>query len=314
MLGVIAAVPVGACAVVAGGMLWSQDPRLVAIEVALPGAVLVVGAALSALPLGLLLGRRARRRARRIVEEAAREAAGAAAAAERDKHQRFLARLDHELKNPLTAIRATSVAAQSTPPRDGEDRGREYAQNASWRIVDDQAGKLSAVVRDLRKLAELETRPLDFEVIALDELLHEAIDALAAQNPDAGARTQLSVTRVPWPVPPLRADLDVLSLAIDNVLANAAKYSSHGPIEVRLREQEGWAVIEVADAGRGIPATELPSVFDELSRAHNARDVSGSGIGLTLVATVMRRHGGDVSIRSIEGSGTVVALRLPIRS
>ncbi|WP_218683537.1 sensor histidine kinase KdpD, partial [Microbacterium sp. BF1] len=100
---------------------------------------------------------------------------------------------------------------------------------------------------------------------------------------------------------------------IDNVLSNAAKYSAQGPIEVRLREQDGWAVIDVADAGRGIPAGDLPTVFDELARAQNARDVTGSGIGLTLVATVMRHHGGDVSIRSAEGAGTVLTLRLPIR-
>ena len=74
---------------------------------------------------------------------------------------------------------------------------------------------------------------------------------------------------------------------------------------MRLREENGWAVLEVADAGRGVPAAELPSVFDELARAQNARDVGGSGIGLTLVATVMRRHGGDVSMRSVAVSYTI---------
>ncbi|MFJ2553762.1 sensor histidine kinase [Microbacterium sp. NPDC087591] len=304
-LGVVTAVPVGVCAITAGAMAAAGDPRLLAIDLALPGAVLIAGALVSAIPAVMLIVHRARRRARTRVQTAVTEAVTQASLQERAHHQRFLARLDHELKNPLTAIRATAAAAAAAAQGD--------SAVAEWHVIDAQATKLSALVRDLRKLAELETRPLEREVVDLEQMLAEAITALSIQNPAAGARISLTVTRVPWPVPPLTADLDLLSLAVDNVLANAAKYSTQGPIEVRLREQDGWAVIDVADAGRGIPAGDLPTVFDELARAQNARDVSGSGIGLTLVATVMRHHGGDVSVRSAEGAGTVLTLRLPIR-
>lgn len=114
-------------------------------------------------------------------------------------------------------------------------------------------------------------------------------------------------------MPPLRADPDLLAVAFDNVLGNAEKYSATGPIEVRLQEQHGWAVINIADAGRGIPLPEQPHVFEELARAGNSRDVSGAGIGLALVSAIMRRHGGDVSLRSVAGTGTVVTMRLPAR-
>ncbi|WP_334152595.1 sensor histidine kinase [Microbacterium sp.] len=300
-LGVLAAVPVGLCAIAAGVMAAAGEQRVLAIDLALPAAVLIAGVLVSAVPGTMLLGRRAGRRARRAADAAVAEAASHAALQERANHQRFLARLDHELKNPITAIRATAAVAQSENAAD------------EWRVIDAQATKLSALVRDLRKLAELETRPLELELVDLEQLLAESITALALQNPLAGARIAFAVTRVPWPVPPLSADLDLVSLAIDNVLSNAAKYSSDAPIEVRLREEHGWAVIDVADAGRGIPAADLPAVFDELARAQNARDVNGSGIGLTVVATVMRRHGGDVQLRSVEGAGSVVTLRLPIR-
>ncbi|CAH0261367.1 Sensor histidine kinase WalK [Microbacterium oxydans] len=300
-LGVASAAPIGLCAIAAAAMTAAGDPRVLAIDLALPGAVLIAGALVSAVPAFMLVVHRQRRRESARVQAAVADAAAQATQQERANHQRFLSRLDHELKNPLTAIRATAAAAQSDSALD------------EWRVIDTQATKLSALVRDLRKLAELETRALDLEVVDLEQLLTEAMAALSIQNPAAGARMSLAVTRVPWPVPPLTADLDLLSLAIDNVLANAAKYSAHGPIEVRLREQDGWAVIDIADAGRGIPAADLPTVFDELARAQNARDVTGSGIGLTLVATIMRRHGGDVSIRSAEGAGTVLTLRLPIR-
>ncbi|WP_217180531.1 sensor histidine kinase KdpD [Streptomyces sp. AC495_CC817] len=299
-LGILAAIPVGACASAAGIMTVAGDERMLAIQTSLPGSVLIAGALVSAIPLSVLIARQVRRRDHARAEAREIEVARDAEARERANHQRFLARLDHELKNPITAIRATAVAAQ-----DG-------GQDDSWRTVDAQAAKLSTLVRDLRKLAELETRELELERADLEQVLTEAIAALAQQNPAAGARIALAVTRVPWSVPPLSLDLDLVSLAVDNVLGNAAKYSVHGPIEVRLREHDGWAVIEVADAGRGIPAGDLPAVFDELARAQNARDVSGSGIGLTLVDTVMRRHCGDVSVRSVEGSGTVVTLRLPL--
>ena len=300
-LGLLTAVPVGLGALAAGGMLLAGDQRLLAMELALPGAVLIGGALVSCIPGAMLIRHSARARSRRRESAAVDAARTAAALHERENHQRFLARLDHELKNPLTAIRATAVAAQ-----DG-------AEDAAWRTVDAQANKLSTLVRDLRKLADLETRPLELEVIDLEQVIGEAITALRQQDPTAGARIDFVVTRVPWAVPPLSADIDLLSLAVDNVLGNAAKYSATGPIEVRLREQDGWAVVDVADAGRGIPAADVTQVFDELARAQNARDVAGSGIGLTLVATVMRLHGGDVSIRSAEGSGTLVTLRLPIR-
>lgn len=310
-LGIATALPVGLCTLTAGGMLLAGDQRALAVEIALPGAVFVAGALVSAVPATALIVRAVRSRRTAHDANARQEALDAAAATaarhERENHQRFLARLDHELKNPLTAIRATAVAAQAGS---AESATPAPHLDDAWRTVDAQAQKLSTLVRDLRKLADLETRPLDREPVDLESLVAEAITALEQQHPQTRGPITFAVTRVPWPVPVLNADVDLLSLVIDNVLGNAAKYASAGPIEVRLREENGGAVLEVADSGRGVPAADLPTVFDELARAQNARDISGSGIGLTLVATVVRRHGGDVSIRSIEGAGTVVTIRL----
>ncbi|MFJ4167551.1 sensor histidine kinase [Microbacterium sp. NPDC089698] len=286
-----------------GAVLFAAgNTHQVLVRIALPAVVLCAGILLSIIALGILAVSAGRSRGRARTRTALDEAAAQGAAEERQNHARFLARLDHELKNPLTAILATSAAAQN---------GAGGAE--AWPIVDAQAARLGVLVRDLRKLADLESRPLERESVDLEQLLAEAIAALAPQDPAAGARMALSVTRVPWPVPPISADLDLLSLAVDNVLGNAAKYSASGPIEVRLREEAGQAVIEVADTGRGIPETDLPRVFDELARAQNARDVAGSGIGLSLVAAILRRHGGTVALRSAEGSGTEVTLRLPLR-
>ena len=294
----LAVAPLALGALLGGVVALLGERRMIEVAVAIPLVFVVVGALASIVIAVVLVVRRAREA--RIREREGARAAGSAATIvlERERHRRFLARLDHELKNPLTAIRATAAAAGTADPH--------------WSLVDSQARRLSDLVRDLRKLAELETRPLERESVDLEALIVEAVDALAARDPGAGGRIRLEITRVPWPVPAVSADLDLLSLAVDNVLGNAAKYSSAGPIEVRLREEAGAAVIEVADSGRGIPAADLPQVFDELARATNARDVAGSGLGLTLVQTVVERHGGSVSLRSVEGSGSVVGLRIPL--
>ena len=294
----LSAAPLALGGIGALSLMLAGDARVLAMDITLPGAVLLTGACASAIPAAILWNRAWHRTAARRQTDALAVAASESTARERENHRRFLARLDHELKNPITAIRATAVA-------EGED-------TPAWRTVDDQAQKLSTLVRDLRKLAELETRPLERERTDLEQLLEEAIAAVRQQHPDAGRRMTLAVVRVPWPVPPVAADPDLLSLAVDNVLANAGKFSLSGPIEIRLREQDGWAIIEVADSGRGIPAQDLPLVFDELARAGNARDVPGSGLGLTLVSTVLQRHGGDASVRSLADAGTVVTLRLPL--
>lgn len=299
---IAAATPAAVGAAVGAAMLLAGDARALHVEMALPGVVCTAGLAISAIATVPLLLSRSRRRAAAAAAERATAAAEEAAQNERAQHRRFLARLDHELKNPIMAIRASAAASEASEASE------------AWEAVDTQATRLSALVRDLRKIAELETIPLERAPVDLEVVVRESIDALRRQDPRAGARLALQVTRVPWPVPPVLGDVDLLSLAVDNVLGNAAKYSASGPIEVRLREEHGRVVMEVADEGRGIPAEDLPQVFDELARASNARDVTGSGLGLTLVATVLRRHGGDVDVRSLASKGTVVTLRLPIVS
>ncbi|SDH67225.1 sensor histidine kinase [Agrococcus jejuensis] len=269
------------------------------LTVPLTTAALVFGLLVSVLLVLLVVRARRRALARGRIEDARQQGIAQGSAAEREAHRRFLARLDHELKNPVQAIRATVAAVPGA------------ASDPRLTTVDAQASRLASLVGDLRGLSDLETRPLELEPVDLEQLLHDCVASLAQQHPDAASQVSVQVTRVPWPVPTMRLDLDLVGLAIDNVLANARKFGGGGPVEVRLRESDGWAVVEVADSGRGVPADEAAHVFDELARARNARDVPGSGIGLSLVRTVVQRHGGSVALRSREGEGTVVELRLP---
>jgi two-component system OmpR family sensor kinase len=165
----------------------------------------------------------------------------------------------------------------------------------------------------LRKLAELETRPLERGPVHLAELLQEAL-SLAREQPQAQTRhLTLTLPQAPWPLPLVSGDWDLLFLAVFNLLDNALKFTQPGDtVEVRAFEDGATVVLEVADTGPGIPKAELPHVWQELYRGQGARGIRGSGLGLALVQAIVERHGGHTSLRSRAGQGTVVTLRLPV--
>jgi two-component system OmpR family sensor kinase len=221
-----------------------------------------------------------------------------------EERRRFLRRLDHELKNPLTAIRAglANIANGST----------EAARREALTSVEAQVLRLSQLTADLRKLAELETRELQRTPINVAELLQEAV-ALAEEQPEAeGRQLALTLPQAPWPVPDIAGDWDLLFLATYNLLDNALKFTRPGDtVEVRAFDDRAHVIIEVADTGPGIPEGEMPNVWKELYRGQGARGVPGSGLGLALTRTIIERHGAQMGLRSRLGQGTVVTMRLP---
>ena len=224
----------------------------------------------------------------------------------RMQHRQFLRRLDHELKNPLTAVRAAVAdASQSASP----------AIAVNLEVVDAQSRRMSRLLTDLRKLAELEAAPLAMEDVDLAETVQDAVTSVIEEAAGRGAavRVRLDLPSVPWPLPHVRGDGDLLYSAIYNIVSNAVKYTpAGGAVEVRGREEGGTVTIEVADTGIGVPEREMGLVFRELGRAGNARALPGSGLGLPLVRTIAQRHGGTVGMTSREGVGTRVWLVLPV--
>ena len=222
------------------------------------------------------------------------------------QHRQFLRRLDHELKNPLTAVRAAVADAS---------QGASPAIAVNLEVVDAQSRRMSRLLTDLRKLAELEAAPLDLEDVDLAETVQDAVTAVIEEAAGRGVavRIRLDLPSAPWPLPHVRGDGDLLYSAVYNIVSNAAKYTpAGGAVEVRGREEGGAVTIEVADTGIGVPEREMGLVFRELGRAGNARALPGSGLGLPLVRTIAQRHGGNVGMASREGVGTRVWLVLPV--
>jgi two-component system OmpR family sensor kinase len=242
---------------------------------------------------------------------AATEAAvGVAVAKATEDRLRFLMRLDHELKNPLTAIRAGLANIEQAGPV----VTAETSAGAALASVSAQANRIARLVGDLRKLADLETREIEAAAVDLPTLLHEVTEAADA-IPLASERViRVNVPQAPWPLPLIEGDRDLLFIALQNLVANAVKFSAPGDtVEVRASEDGKWVLLEVADTGAGIPEDEIGEVWHELARGRAARSVPGTGIGLALVRVVITRHGGQVAIRSRDGQGTVVSIQLPVQ-
>jgi two-component system OmpR family sensor kinase len=212
--------------------------------------------------------------------------------------------LDHELKNPLTAIRAglTNIAAE--PLND------YLAEEVS--AVQAQVLRVSRLVADLRKLAALEITPLEHTTVNMANLLADILSVLEEQTAAEDRQLSLITPNAPWPLPEVQGDPDLLMLAIHNLLDNALKFTAPGDtIEVRAFDDGQDIVIEVADTGPGIPENEIQRVWEELYRGERARGVPGSGLGLPLVRAIIEKHGGQVGLRSRPDQGTVFSLRLP---
>lgn len=225
---------------------------------------------------------------------AVKEAVEGIRAEAREAHRTFVGRLDHELKNPLMALRV------------GLGEVRDPALAESMRV---QIDRLASLVAELRKISEIDSYPVADEPVDVAEVVAEVIETVVPGDREV----VVAFPRAPRPLPPVRGDRDLVFLAIYNVVSNAVKYSSPGAtLEVRGLEERGRVVVDVSDTGRGIPASEVDQVWGELARSKEVRHIPGNGLGLPMVAAVLRRLGGSCELSSIQGRGTTVRMRLPL--
>jgi two-component system OmpR family sensor kinase len=221
--------------------------------------------------------------------------------------RRFLRRLDHEIKNPLTGLRAALVNMQEVQTGVDRQRAVDNASNAVER--------LTRLLTDLRKLSDLGERPIELWQVDVPDLLQDVVDAAHVLPAYKGREVNLLIPKVPSPFPMITGDRDLLVLAVYNLVENALKFTCEtDSVEIRVNEDGRAILIEVADSGVGIPAEDVSKIFEELYRGSNARSTEGSGLGLALVYRIIALHGGQITVRSSqeEPRGTVFTIRLPV--
>ncbi|MCF1598669.1 HAMP domain-containing sensor histidine kinase [Streptomyces muensis] len=223
-----------------------------------------------------------------------------ALASSRELQQQLIADAGHELRTPLTSLR-TNIELLTR----SEETGRpipEADRKALLASVKAQMTELAALIGDLQELSRSESqRGERVQVISLEDTVESALRRARLRGPELTITADLQ----PWYV---RAEPAALERAVVNVLDNAVKFSPEGStIEVALHN----GVLTVRDHGPGIPADELPHVFDRFWRSPSARALPGSGLGLSIVARTVQQAGGQVTLARAEGGGTVATVRLP---
>ena len=214
--------------------------------------------------------------------------------------QRLLADVSHELRTPLTAIRGNV---------DLMDRMGE-GDPLSLESIRIEVDRMTRLVGDLTLLARADAGglPLEKKPIELDNLLFEVYRQFSMiEKP-----VEVSITAVDQVC--VMGDPDRLKQLFINLIDNAIKYTPDGgQVNLSLSKLNGWAQFEVKDTGLGIPAEDLPHIFDRFYRVDKARTraLGGSGLGLSIAKWVAQAHGGDIHVESEVGEGTTFVVSLP---
>lgn len=220
-----------------------------------------------------------------------------------EMRKEFIATASHELKTPITIIQGFAEMIHDNPELPEASR-----QELTAKIVRN-CRRMETLVRDLLALADIERLPesrlsrLDLTVLATkatQETLEVYPDASIAISGDSSI--------------PYVGDSDLLEMAFLNLFNNAVKYSdSPAQVLVELENGEKEIVVKVIDKGIGIPAADIPHLFERFYRVDKAesRKRGGSGLGLSIVQNVVLKHGGTITVKSVLGSGSEFTLYLP---
>lgn len=224
-----------------------------------------------------------------------------------NSQRRFLADVSHELRTPLTAIRGNVdiMRRMKDAPADRE----------SLDAIQSESERMSRLVGDLLMLAQAESGnlPLARNDIELDTLLLDVY-----QQARVLAGNKLTVTLGEEDQARGYGDRDKIKQVLLNLVSNAIKYTAPGgQVTLGLARVNGWARFTVADSGVGIPADDLPHVFDRFYRVDKARTrgagaPGGAGLGLSIAKWIVQAHGGRLEVSSQMGKGSCFSLWLPL--
>jgi len=217
----------------------------------------------------------------------------------------FVANVSHELKTPVGAMSLLAEALQDAA--DDPLAVRRFAGR-----VQHEAGRLARLVSELLSLSRLQgADPLpDRDLVSVDRVVAEAIDRTRTVATAGG----ISLVRGGERGLTVRGSESQLVTAVGNLIDNAVSYSpDRTRVAVAVRRREGAVEVSVTDQGIGIAEKDQERVFERFYRADPARSRStgGTGLGLAIVKHVATNHGGEVSVWSVEGSGSTFTLRLP---
>jgi two-component system phosphate regulon sensor histidine kinase PhoR len=220
----------------------------------------------------------------------------------------FVANVSHELKTPLTSIKGLLETLLSGALEDPANNRRFVT------IIDEDASRLGRLIDDLLELSQIESKAgaLRLQPVPLRPLLDALLQAF---RPQLDARQVTVRVDVDGDFPPVEADPDRLRQILSNLIDNAIKFNApRGTVTIRASRDNGMARIAVTDTGLGIPAGDLPRVFERFYRVDKARsrELGGTGLGLAIVKHLVELHRGRVMVESRLGQGSTFTVFLPL--
>ena len=214
---------------------------------------------------------------------------------------RFVGAVAHDLQQPILSI---SGYAQHVRKR-SEQHLPEADVSSLQRIIG-IAANADRMIQGLLQFARLGQRELQLESVDLNVVIEEAQQALARELEASGVDLRVA------PLPQVRGDAALLSLAFVNLLSNAIKYSRGAKppvVEVEANAEAGEAVVRIRDNGVGFDMAHATRLFTPFERLHSAKEFEGTGMGLANVRRIMERHGGSIRAESSPGAGATFVLR-----
>jgi signal transduction histidine kinase len=219
--------------------------------------------------------------------------------------QRLLADVSHELRTPLTVIKGNVDLMRRMKSLDEE----------SLMSIDQEAGRLTRLVGGLLLLAQAESGKLalNMQQVELDLLLTEVFQEMTIL---AGSRVRVHLNEIDQVY--VKGDRDRLKQVFINLVANAIQYTPpSGDVYLSLEKVGDYARVICRDTGPGIPAEDLPHIFERFYRAEKSRTrgrTTGFGLGLSIANWIVERHGGRIEVESKDGKGTTFAIWLPLET
>jgi two-component system phosphate regulon sensor histidine kinase PhoR len=220
----------------------------------------------------------------------------------------FVANVSHELRTPLTVIKGFTETLMDGALQD------PVAGPKFLGTIRKHVDQLTNLVSDLLELSRLEGSPELPRPVRIDlgALVRRVVDLL---QPTAQKKSHTIALAVGPELPCMLGNPDYLERAISNLIDNAIKYTPEGgTIRVAARQEADRAVIEVQDNGIGIPADDIPRIFERFYRVDRSRsrEMGGTGLGLSIVKHVVQVHGGSIEVTSTPGAGSCFRLRIPL--
>ncbi|WP_082857740.1 SpoIIE family protein phosphatase [Amycolatopsis regifaucium] len=218
----------------------------------------------------------------------------------------FFSNISHEFRTPLTLIMG--------PVRDllGREAGLDASTREELEVVRRNGLRLSKLVSTLLDFSRIEAGRMQasFEPVDLPAVTAELVSVFRSAIEKAGLRLTVECPPLDQPV---YLDRGLWEKVVFNLLSNAVKFTFEGSITVTVAADATDAIVTVTDTGVGVPAQEIPRLFERFHRIENsrARSHEGSGIGLALVRELVELHGGTITGDSVEGEGTTFRVRLP---